>query len=165
MTYHPKHIRSLPPLTLRGRQMKLYHVTNEPGTELPAEITDAAHAAAAEMVVAPDDGTPPVGWLVLHQGRDAMYLCVYSWVWDNVVLTRTASAGEPHLGGTAGDLSRYVVNTEPYTGCVWELPVLGHERTSFVRHILQPPAPDIAAYLADALADGPTDQPLADTVR
>jgi hypothetical protein len=88
-----------------------------------------------------------------------MYLCVYSWVWDNVLVGRTASAGLPTLGGRADDLTHYVVNTEPFVGCVWELPAMAHERAAFVRHALLPDEPDVPAYLADLLPDGPTGLP------
>jgi hypothetical protein len=40
-------------------------------------------------------------------------------------------------------------------GCVWELAVLEHERAAWVRHMLTPAEPDLAAYLADRPADGP----------
>ena len=44
--------------------------------------------------------------------------------------------------------------TERFLRCVWELLPLGHERSARVRHMLAPPRPDLAAYLADMLAEG-----------
>ena len=49
--------------------------------------------------------------------------------------------------------------TEPLIGCVWELPALVHERSAWVRHGLRPETPDVAAYLADVLPDGPVGGP------
>jgi hypothetical protein len=44
-------------------------------------------------------------------------------------------------------------------GCVWELPALVHERSSWVRHGLQPGEPAVDAYLADFLPEGPVGGP------
>ena len=43
----------------------------------------------------------------------------------------------------------------PGVGCVWELGVLEHERTAWIRHVLAPDRPDLAGYLADTRAEGP----------
>jgi hypothetical protein len=98
---------------------------------------------------------PPAGWIVLHEGKSAMYLCVYSWVWGNVVHARNAAAGEPFVGCPDKDLTNYIVLTEPLIGCVWELPTMAHERTAWVSRILSPDSPDLAGYLTDVLPCGP----------
>jgi hypothetical protein len=36
----------------------------------------------------------------------------------------------------------------------WELPPFGHERSAWVRHLLDTDQPDLDAYLADTMADG-----------
>lgn len=39
-------------------------------------------------------------------------------------------------------------------GCIWELPPLEHERSSWVRHVFAPEKPDLASYLADLFPEG-----------
>ncbi|MQS15936.1 hypothetical protein F7Q99_27695 [Streptomyces kaniharaensis] len=155
MAFHHKHVRALPPVGIGAWQLKPYHVTRDADRPLAAPLVDAAYATAATMLPDPDDEMPPAGWLVLHEGMGALYLCVYTWVWGNVVHARTAAAGEPYLGCPDDDLTHWTVNTTPYAGCVWELPTMEHERRAWVRHLLTPDTPDLTAYLTDRLPDGP----------
>lgn len=156
MTFHQKYVHPMPVVELGTRQVKPYHVTREPHGVLAPEIVSAAYKTAAGLMPEPDDEMPPAGWIVLHEGKSAMYLCVYSWVWGNVVHARNAAAGEPYVGCTDDDLTHYTVLTEPLIGCVWELPTMAHERTAWVTHMLKPQVPDLTGYLADTLAEGPT---------
>jgi hypothetical protein len=43
-----------------------------------------------------------------------------------------------------------------WIGCIWELAPFGHERSSWVRHILQPDLPDLTGYINDTLPEGRT---------
>jgi hypothetical protein len=155
MPFKQKYVRPLPAIELGGRQVKPYHITREPDGVLAPDIVDAAYAIVAKLLPAPDGEAPPAGWVVLHEGKDAMYLCVYSWVWGNVVHARNAAAGEPYVGCPDKDLTNFVVLTEPLIGCVWELATMEHERAAWVRHVVAPAAPDLGAYLADTLPEGP----------
>jgi hypothetical protein len=155
MTFQQKYVHALPAVDRAGRHVKRYHITREPDGVIGADIVEAAYAAADKLLPAGDDEMPPAGWIVLHEGRDAMYLCVYSWIWGNAVHSRGASAGELYLGCPDKDLTNFVVVSEPLVGCVWELPTMAHERTAWVRHMLSPDGPDLDGYLADTLPDGP----------
>jgi hypothetical protein len=155
MSFQQKYVHSLPAVERAGRYVKRYHITREPDGTIAADIVDAAYAVADKLLPAPDGEMPPGGWIVLHEGKGAMYLCVYSWVWGNAVHTQGASAGEPYLGCSDKDLTNFVIASEPLVGCVWELPTMAHERTAWVRHMLSPEAPDLDGYLADTLPDGP----------
>ncbi len=104
----------------------------------------------------PDDETPPAGWLVLHTGANGAYLCAYSWVWGNVVEMRSAVAGEPYLGCPDTDPANFGVFDRRWIGCIWELAPFGHERSSWVRHILEPDLPDLTGYINDTLPEGRT---------
>ncbi|MGW0884759.1 hypothetical protein [Streptomyces sp. NPDC002671] len=155
MAFRDKHLRGHAPLTIDHWQLKAYHVLRDPDRPLTPEIVAAAYDTARSMLPEPDHEMPAAGWLVLHEGGNgAMYLCVYTWVWGNVVHARTAAAGEPFVGCPDDDPTHYVVNETPYAGCVWELPTLAHERTAWVRHMLAPDVPDVTSYLADTLPDG-----------
>jgi hypothetical protein len=103
------------------------------------------------------DGTPPATFVVLHRGGDdGAYLNAYSWVWDNVLHFKGASAGQPVLGCPDRDPSHFITPDLPWIGCVWELPPILHERDAWVRHLLAPEVPDLDAYLADSLPEGTT---------
>jgi hypothetical protein len=153
MAFHQRQLRVLVPVEIGGRQVKRYHVT-----ALDGAIEEAVRVAAEAYVptlLPPPDGTPPASFLVLHRGVDAAYLLVYSWVWDNVLHCRTASAGSSFLGSVDGDLTDFHEVRKPWIGCVWELPALTHEPAAWVRHMLAPETPDLPGYLADTLEPGP----------
>ncbi len=86
-----------PPIEVDGRWIKRYHVTADP-TGIAPEVEKAAYAILPELLPEPD-GTPPATFVVLHRGGDdGAYLNAYSWVWDNVLHFKGASAGQPVLG-------------------------------------------------------------------
>ena len=158
MPFTPKYLRSLDPVSVAGRRMKRYHVTNDPQPMAP-EIAVAAETMLAHLVPAPDGSTPPAGWTILHRGADgAAYLNAYSWVWDNVVEYHAAVAGLPFVGCPDGDPTNFMVLDRPWIGCIWELPPFGHERSAWVRHVFGADTADLDAYVADVLPDGPTGQ-------
>ncbi|MFF2996301.1 hypothetical protein ACFVTC_17250 [Streptomyces sp. NPDC057950] len=144
-----------PPIEVAGRWIKRYHVTADPAGIAP-EVEEAAYALLPALLPEPD-GTPPASFVVLHRGGDdGAYLNAYSWVWDNVLHFRGAAAGQPVLGCPDRDPSHFGPLAMPWIGCVWELPPILHERDAWVRHLLSPTVPDLAAYLADSLSGGTT---------
>lgn len=141
-----------PPVEIGGRQVKRYHVSV---FETPIEDdVSAAAEAFVPTLLPPADGTPPASFLILHRGLEAAYLLVYSWVWDNVLHCRTASAGSTFLGSVDGALCDFYEIERPWIGCVWELSALRHEPAAWVRHMLKPETPDLSGYLADSLQPG-----------
>ncbi|MER6370492.1 hypothetical protein [Streptomyces mirabilis] len=144
-----------PPIEVAGRRIKRYHVTADPAGIAP-DVEAAAYAMLPKLLPEPD-GTPPATFVVLHRGGDdGAYLNAYSWVWDNVLHFRGASAGQPVLGCPDRDPTHFITPDLPWIGCVWELPPILHERDAWVRHMLAPDAPDLDAYLADSLPEGTT---------
>ena len=134
-------------------RVKQYLVTV---TEQPVESAVVAAAEAYLPKLLPEstaaDETPRVAFSVLHKGADAVWLNLYSWVYGEIVHCRAANAG-------LAAPTAFTPLTEPLIGCVWELPALVHERSAWVRHGLQPENPDVGAYLADVLPDGPVGGP------
>jgi hypothetical protein len=154
MTFTEKYLRVPGVAEIAGRHVKRYHVNSD-----DAEIEDGIQAAAYDflprLLPAPDGETPPASFVVLHRGRGpAAYLVSYSWVWDNVIECSSASAGVPFLGCPDEDPHNFTKLDRPWIGCVWELPPIGHERSAWVRHVLIPDEPDLAAYLSDTLPEG-----------
>jgi hypothetical protein len=156
MTYTDKYLRAPGPVEIAGRQVKRYHVATA-DTGIEDGVQRAAAAFLPRLLPAPDDETPPASFTVLHRGAGtAAYLCAYSWVWGNVIECRTAAAGVSFLGCPDEDPENFTGLARPWIGCVWELAPLEHERSSWIRHVLTPPRPDLAGYLADVLLAGTT---------
>ena len=154
MAFTERFLRTPGVVEIAGRQVKRYHV-NVADADIDEGVQRAAYAFLPRLLPEPDGQTPPASFAVLHRGAgSAAYLLSYSWVWDNVIECRTASAGVALLGGEDENPENFAELGRPWIGCVWELPPLGHERSAWVRHMLAPPRPDLAAYLADTLAEG-----------
>jgi hypothetical protein len=158
MSFTEKYIRPAGLILASGHQLKLYHV-NSADAEIEDGIQKAAADVLPQLVPEPDGQTPPSGWVVLHRGTGAAYLCAYTWVWDNVVAMRGAVAGVPFLGCEDENPENFTVLGQRWMGCVWELAPFGHERSAWVRHMLTPGRPDLAGYLADVLPAGTTAGP------
>ncbi|MFI6333897.1 hypothetical protein [Streptomyces sp. NPDC050535] len=155
MAFREKLLTVPPPIELAGRHIKRYHVTTDPAGIAP-DVEKAAYAMLPHLLPEPDD-TPPATFVVLHRGGDdGAYLNAYSWVWDNVLHFRGASAGQPVLGCPDRDPAHFVTLERPWIGCVWELPPILHERDAWVRHMLAPDTPDLDAYVHDSLPEGTT---------
>jgi len=154
MAFTEKYLRTPGPIEVAGRKVKRYHIA-----PVSAEIEDGVQKAAYDMLPrllpAPDGEAPPASFVVLHRGSDTgAYLCAYSWVWGNVIECRTAAAGVPFLGCDDENPENFSQLGRPWSGCVWELAPLEHERSAWVRHVLMPAEPDLGGYLADVVPDG-----------
>jgi hypothetical protein len=154
MPFAQKQLRVPGTVEVSGRQVKRYHIAPA-GTPVEERVQQAAYRLLPGLLPGPDDETPPASFVVLHRGSDTgAYLCAYSWVWGNVVECRTAAAGIPFLGCADHDPANFRPLDRPWIGCVWELAPLEHERSAWVRHVLDPSEADLEGYLADVLAEG-----------
>ncbi|WP_344311993.1 hypothetical protein [Fodinicola feengrottensis] len=153
MSFIEKNLTSPGVVVVAGRSIKRYHVRAE-GVALEPAVEEAAYACLPQLLADVDE-TPPAAFTVLHRSSNAAYLNVYSWVWDNVIEYHNVAAGIPFLGCPDEDPTNFVPVRKPWIGCVWELPPLEHERSSWVRHLLKPEIPDLAGYLADLFPAGP----------
>jgi hypothetical protein len=153
MGFSQRFLRAGGVVPVGGWHVKQYLVTV---TEQPVEAAVVAAAEAYLPKLLPEataaDTTPRVAFSVLHKGADAVWLNLYSWVYDEIIHCRAANAG-------LDAPTAFAPLTEPLIGCVWELPALVHERSAWVRHGLAPERPDVDAYLADVLPDGPVGGP------
>jgi hypothetical protein len=156
MTFTEKCIRAHGVVEAAGRQMKRYHISSA-GGRIAEGIQEAAYEFLPRLLPKPDDETPSAGWVVLHKGDTIpAYLIAYSWTWVNVIECRAAVAGIPELGSDDENPTNFKILDRRWVGCVWELAPLGHERSAWVQHVLQPKTPDLDGYLADMLLDGST---------
>lgn len=120
---------------------KSYEIKISPSAKLPWE-------AACRWVdaVAPQRTSPPrVGFLILHQGEERVWLLVNWWAEGGILCGAVASA--PH-GGDA-----FASHFDPQVRhCVWEGLIFEHEREAWITARL---GSDPTAYLADILAAWP----------
>jgi len=140
-----------------GRAVKRYHITRD-GEPVRPDWEKTAAAMIPDML-APQDTTPPAAFTVLFRSGAGLHLNVYSWYWDNVLYAKFATGGVPFLGSPDEDPGNLVPLELPVIGCVYELGVLVHERSAWIKHMLMTESPDMDAYLADVLATGPIGLP------
>nr|WP_042197824.1 hypothetical protein [Kibdelosporangium sp. MJ126-NF4]CEL22761.1 hypothetical protein [Kibdelosporangium sp. MJ126-NF4] len=154
MSFTERYSRPLPATVVDGWTIKPYQVTigREP---IAAPVVAAADeflpkllpASLAHPALAHEqEASPRYAFAVLHEGADALWLNLYTWVYQAILHTRLASSSL--------DTIAFGEVTEPLIGCVWELPALVHERSAWVRHVLTPDHPDLDGYLADVLPAG-----------
>jgi hypothetical protein len=152
MTLRERRLRRLPTTTAGSWQVKRYELT-EDGAELSPRVRAGADTALEKLLAhrAPTDGTPAAGFSCLHLSGDVLWLTVFTWSRREILSGVTASAVREPAGGF-GELAE---SGEPFVGGVAELAVVAHERSAWVRHVLEPDAPDERGYVADLLAEGP----------
>ena len=129
-----------------GRQVKRYHIARDT-TSMRRDWEESALALIPGML-APRDETPPAAFTVLFRSGA-----------DNVIYGRFATGGVPFLGSPDEDPGNLAPVKPPVLGCVYELGVLVHERSAWIRHVLMNETPDMDAYLADVLPTGPVGLP------
>lgn len=140
-----------------GRPVKRYHIARD-ATPIRSDWEEAANALIPGML-SPADETPPAAFTVLFRSGAGLHLNVYSWYWDNVIYGKFATGGVPFLGSPDEDPGHLAPVQPPVLGCVYELAVLVHERSAWIRHMLMTEKPDMDAYLADVLPTGPVGLP------
>ncbi|MFN2542416.1 MAG: isochorismatase [Chthoniobacterales bacterium] len=125
--------------------MKLYGVAFD--SELPRqELVSAAKRIAAEQLAKETAPNYKVGFIGVHDGRDACFVFVDFWGNENELFHRVflSRDNDPaQLRPTApGDSSV----------CVWDLRLQAFERDAWIKHVLgKADAPDFDGYLAERL--------------
>lgn len=157
MTYPTPHAWYAGTDIIGGRPVKRYHIGRE-GTPIDPVIEERALALIPSMF-APLDETPQVAFTTLFRSGAGSHLNVYSWYWDNVIHAKFAGGGVPLLGCPDEDPQNLVPLDLTVAGCVYELSVLIHERSAWIRHMLMPDKPRLDGYLADILPAGPVGLP------
>jgi len=145
--YAPRSVRCFDSLTFDGWRVKLYGIAYR-GERPVQALVDAAVAAAQESLPRPGvtNHRYGVGFVGAHDGRGANFVFVNWWENEDELHHHAwlSSKEEPgRLRATGPD---------DFTGCSWDLAVIGHERAAWVRHVLaRALGPDLEAYLADHL--------------
>ena len=144
-TYTPRRFRDGGLVALGTSRFKFYLIDSA-GDASDADAMEAAvrdYARACPHVWTIDDSA--LGHIIVHRGEEALWLLVQWWVGGGILRGLLAKS---ELGQT-----RFVPADSSLIGCVWELQVVEHERTAWVRHMMSA-APDMDAFLSDRLASG-----------
>lgn len=136
-------------VTIDGWRIKRYEVCVEGSSVQPALLAAALDAARQSL---PPIDTPNVfgaGFVIAHQGQHAEWILVDWWIQGGILCQRLFSR-------PLGSNKPIEAAPAPLTACVWELPVLNHERDAWVQHVLADPAnPRLDRYLKASLFTNP----------
>lgn len=155
--YAPRTIRWLGRHEAPGATLKVYGI--HPAGGVPTDAAMAAARRVADAWLAAPRGARTAGgvdWaacpehglgsLVVHQGREALFVVLDVWLGENMMRHRVWAAP-----------LNAIERLEPLEHaeaafCVWELAVIQHERAAWLRHVLTPEGrSDREAYLDDVL--------------
>ena len=103
---------------------------------IPAWIKEARFAAAP---------TYNLGYLMVHEAREGVFLLYCWWIGGEMVQTRLNFVSYDDPG---------TLRASPYEAqalmCVWEIEIFTHERAAWIEHVLRKAGdPDFSAYVND----------------
>lgn len=85
-----------------------------------------------------------VGFLILHSGNEGIFSLINWWVGNNMLNTHI------FLTDSKNQIDFTKISGDGLASCIWELEVIYHERTSWLRNVLkQAQNPSYQAYLED----------------
>jgi hypothetical protein len=141
--YKPRPVTAYGVETINGRPTKVYGLAVEGRPS--DELVTAARALARDVL--PAGQATAVAFVIAHEARPACFVLVYWW----------ATSVDLCLQYYRSPLNR-PAELEPLpensAGCVWELALVEHERSTWVRHLLVAESPSLEAYLT---APAPTE--------
>lgn len=155
--YETRTVAFLGRVPAAGATLKLYGISRDGAPPAPA-LLDAArrladgyllaprpecHAGGVDWAACPEHG---LGTLIVHAGRESVFVLLDYWIGENMLRHRVWAAplGDPAAFEPLAPADVAV--------CVWELAVLQHERAAWLRHVLTPHGrSDVEAYLADVM--------------
>ena len=142
--YRPRHTQLTEVRSVNDWQLKIYQITLD-GEPISSEIVEAAMECVVTRSIWPTDLTHHYGFVILHQGHEAVWALIKIWVND---ILRQFFFFAPLDDPTAFDFSLM----PGFNACVWDLEVTKHERDAWVRHVMTNPAEaQFDEYLNDSL--------------
>jgi hypothetical protein len=149
VSYRSRPIRFLELWQPDGWRLKLYGIAVDDEVPRASLVTAAREAVLRALPTIPDDWDRyDVGWVVVHDGRDGVFVLLDWWGGENMMFQRLwmGPRERPAELTPAGPLAP--------TACVWELAVAGFERRAWIEHVLaNPEGPDLDGYLSARLSD------------
>lgn len=142
-------VRFLEEWGCEGWRMKLYGIAYK--REAPrARLVETAKRLARERLPAPagGEGRYGVGFMGVHDGRDANFIFISWWADENELHHHVYASPSDEL-----DQLDYITPTG-LIACVWDLRVMSFERDAWVEEVLRNPSgPDVEGYLSRRLSE------------
>jgi hypothetical protein len=143
--YAPRSFRFIELLSIGDWRMKLYGIAWNRERPRP-ELIDAAKKIAAEQLAKEQGNNHGVGFIGVHDGRNAAFVFVDFWGNENELFHRVflCRSNEP--------VSLAPATVSDSSVCVWDLHLQSFERAAWIKHVLaKGDAPDFDSYLAERL--------------
>ena len=147
MAFTPRRTLVIDTVSMQGWQLKVHAITMR--GPLPDSVVAAALAQMEPEL--PEVEAPGVGFVIIHDGEQAVWLLCNHWHDDIIIQT-------VHRAGHTNPTKFVPVPRGGPTACVHELKIHYHEAHALIDHILTPPEPDVQAYLADHFRLEPTER-------
>lgn len=145
--YQPRPIRFAELYQVSNWRVKIYTISAL--RECPSQTLLASAKAHLPHWLAPAGVSPladyQVATLIVHEGREGLYVVVSWWVDENMLRQYS------YFADFTQPTCFRPLNAEGLLTCVWELAVLGFERAAWVKHVLQAAPPNLEAYLQETL--------------
>jgi hypothetical protein len=144
--YEKRSVRYLETWSDRGWVIKVYGIAYRGDSPRPALVAAAKRCARTALPQPPvTEERYGIGFLVVHDGQDFCWALVDWWGHESVLHHQLFVAP---LDGS----EPFAPAPHTMAACVWELPVLLHERDAWVATVLaRPGSPDLGEYLARRL--------------
>ena len=139
-----------------GTRLKVYGLGVRGAESIGAEWVSAALAQAERYLNGPslqghaggvswsELESHGVGVLTIHPGREAVFLLLDLWVGENMLRHHVWASDKQNATGFES------LSPTDVSMCVWEMAVLQHERSAWLRHVLTERGEgDITEYLHD----------------
>ena len=145
--YEARSFRFIEPISVGGWRMKLYGIAWQ--RELPrSELVESAKTIAADQLARETSPNYKVGFIGAHDGRDACFVFVDFWGYENELFRRV------FLSRSNDPASLSPATPADSSVCVWDLRLQSFEREAWIKHVLRKPnAPDFDGYLAERLIE------------
>jgi len=143
--YEARSFRFIEAISFRDWRMKLYGIAWQ--GELPRfALVERAKRIAAEQLGKETSPNYKVGFIGVHDGRDASVVFVDFWGNENELFHRVFLSRD-------NDPTRLTpARPEDSSVCVWDLRLQNFEREAWIKHVLRnSDAPDFDGYLGERL--------------
>lgn len=143
--YAPRSFRFIELFSSGDWRMKLYGIAAE--RELPRpELLAAAKKIAADTLARETANNYRVGFIGVHDGKNAAFVFVDFWGNENELFHRVFLC-------RSNDFEKLAAATPSDSSvCVWDLHLQAFERKAWIKHVLRnAAAPDFNGYLAERL--------------
>lgn len=134
-------------LALENWRVKVYTLTARPAFESEEVLRNVETNLSALLEEASDHHHS--AFVIIHEGTDGVWILLNWWTGKEMLRTNT------YFTSFQEKDKMTLLPAQGSMACVWELPVINHEKNAWVRHILKNAAsPDFENYYKDVI-EGP----------